>query len=167
MARRWRIVIGTVVVLLTAVMVLPMVSRRHGRPPMEESECLRHLHMLAMAMRMYAMDSGGCLPDKERWVESLTGLYIDRDETFKCPRDRSDERCSYGMNEALSRARVDSLKDAGAVVELYETQHPGPDPFGGPGDVAAPPRHGLVNQYVYVDGSARAFREAPEFRGGG
>jgi hypothetical protein len=166
MARRWRIVMGAVVVLLAVVVVLPSVSRRReSAQPLDDSRCLRQLHMLAMAMRMYAMDSGGCLPDKERWVECLVPLYIDRDETLKCPRDQSNGRCSYGMNEALSRAAIDSLKDPRAAVVLYETQHPGANPFGGPDDVASPPRHGRVNYYVYIDGSARAFEEAPEIGG--
>lgn len=150
------------VVILVAAFVLPAVMR--GRDGSDRDRaCAGNLHALCLAVRMYALDSGGALPDADRWADQLAGVYLDSEAILKCSEDSTQARCSYGISRALSGRKLDEIRDASRVVLLYETGHPGENPSGGPGDVASPPRHGRGNLYVFLDGSVRKLEEPPGF----
>jgi hypothetical protein len=150
------------VVILVAAFVLPAVMR--GRDGSDRDRaCAGNLHALCNAVRMYALDSDGMLPDADQWVDHLVPRYIDNGAALKCSEDSTQARCSYGMNRALSGRKLAEIRDASRVVLLYETGHPGGNPSGGPEDVASPPRHGHGNLYVFVDGSVMKLEEPPSF----
>jgi hypothetical protein len=148
-------------VVLVAILVVPSFLRWKERTP--PNGCLVNLHMLSFAMRMYAADGDGRLPLANRWVSCLVPSYISNDDVLKCPDDHRTGRCSYGMNAELSARTVASVGDDASAVLLYETGHPRDNPFAGPEDVAVPPRHEWGNNYCYLDGSVRAWRQPPSF----
>jgi len=156
---RW-LILAAGIVLAVLLFVPALIRGRERTPP---NRCLANLHMLVLALRMYAADTDGSLPVRDRWVSCLVPSYISQDDPLKCPNDRSRGRCSYGMNSRLSAWALARVKDDGEAVLLYETGNPRDNPFGGPRDVADPPRHGWGNHYGYLDGSARVWREPPSF----
>jgi len=149
------------VAILAAPFVLPVVMR--GRDGSDrDGVCAANLHVLCIAVRMYALDSDGILPDADQWVDHLVPRYIDNDAALKCSEDRMQARCSYGMNRALSGRKLDEIRDASRVVLLYETAHPGGNPSGGPEDVVSPGRHLNGNNFGYADGHAMWVGEGRE-----
>jgi len=162
--RTWGVVAASVgLAALLAAFFFPVAVRGCERTDGGGGACLANLHQLCIAVRMYALDSGGVLPDADRWVDQLVPRYIDNEAALKCSEDRTQARCSYGMNRALSGRKLDETGEDSRVVLLYETAHPGENPSGGPEDAASPPRHGRLNWYVLLDGSGRKLEEAPSF----
>ncbi len=122
-------------VIVTAFAVQAVSHRLDQRDAMS---CEGNFYSLAIAMEMYATDYDERYPPADRWVD-LTQHYIRSAPTYRCPRDRSTARSSYGMNSAVSGMQMMSVPDD--VVRLYETAHPGDNPHGSPDDVPFPPRH--------------------------
>ncbi len=140
---------------LQATIVKPMLEQQKGRAEDEAAadECLGHLEEIAGAMLAYLDDHDDKFPAAARWVDELKP-YLGDESVLKCPDDKSDARCSYGMNSALGGKSVDDLEDPSSVVLLYETAHPGANPTGGKEDVASPPRHSRGDNFAYADGAA-------------
>lgn len=161
--RTWGIVAASVgLAALLAALFVPVAVRGCERTD-GDGACRLQMHELCIAVRMYAVDSGGVLPDADRWVDQLVPRYLDSEAALKCFADRTRARSSYGMNRALSGMKVDDINAAGSVILLYETAHPGENPSGGPEDVASPSRHRRGNLYVFLDGLVMKLEEPPSF----
>ncbi len=161
--RTWGIVAASVGLAALLAALFVAVAVRGCERTDGDGACRLQMHELCIAVRMYALDSGGALPDADRWVDQLVPRYLDSEAALKCSYDRTDARSSYGMNRGLSAKRLDETGEQSRVVLLYETAHPGGNPSGGPEDVASPPRHGRGNLYVFLDGSVMKLEEPPSF----
>lgn len=104
--------------------------------------CGQNVEYIQMALAMYTSEWGS-FPDADRWVDQLLAWEPSHTPAwvFKCPEDPSDARSSYGMNRSLAGIDPADILNADHLVSVYETQHPGDNPSGGPEDVASPPRH--------------------------
>jgi hypothetical protein len=143
--------LSLLVLLIVAVLVPAfLVFWRTKQDQARAAICHARMYNLSAAMQMYAMD-WGCFPDADRWVTSLEEYCKEYDQQLRCPLDRSESRCSYGMNPAVSGRGPDSFP-TGDIVVLYETARPGDNPVGGPEDVLAVARHPFGVTYVFVDG---------------
>jgi hypothetical protein len=146
--------------LLAGVLVYVEVSERAmGR----QGTCLSNVYNLAGAADMYLLDYER-LPQAAHWVEATREYRLDQPNRLRCPEDRSNARCSYGMNEALDGESVAQLPPPPPrVVLFYETAHPGDNPVGSVSDVISPPRHARGNSYGYVRDYANYSLEVPSF----
>jgi len=150
------------VVLAVIIVALGYALHWYFRFLTRDYPCELNVENIAMCMQMYAADWDDRLPDPDHWVDQLGQEYARNMAVFKCAADKSDARCSYGMNRALSGLRVTEIANPDDLVSVYETAHPGDNPSGGPGDVADPPRHPRSkypsprwyhgNMYGYVSG---------------
>ncbi len=140
---------------ILAAMLFPVFAR--ARESARKVQCLSNVKNLALAMNMFLADYDR-FPKADQWVDVL-GDYVKNDAVYKCPEDKSDARCSYGMNWGLSRKPTSAVDDASRKVAIYETARPGANPMGGKTDVVSPPRHQGGNNYGFVDGHAKWCRE--------
>lgn len=135
--------------------LVPTLTR--AREAARKTQCLSNVKNLAVAMNMFVADYDR-FPKADQWVEALRD-YVKNEGVYKCPEDKSDARCSYGMNWGLSRKPASTVEDTGRKVVIYETARPGANPMGGKTDVVSPPRHLGGNNYGFVDGHVKWCRE--------
>jgi prepilin-type processing-associated H-X9-DG protein len=152
--------------LVDAALALQVAFIRSELEKEREAEaaekCVANLELLGTAMAAYLDEHGDRFPDAEGWVHDLEP-YVDRLESFKCPKDDTPTLSSYAMNAALSGKSLAELGDPASVVVLYETASPGDSPSGGPADVVSPARHAEGNHYLFADGHVELLEEAPSF----
>ena len=132
--------------LVLGVLILLVVFR--ARVSFRDNACAMNIENVAMAMNMYATDWDGRFPDPDHWLDAVLSAevgYIKNTAVLKCPLDKSDARCSYGMNRALADICREDITNQDDLVLHYETAHPGDNPSGGPEDVVYPPRHPRCN----------------------
>ncbi len=110
------VVIGVVGVL--AALILPSLAqaRQKGRA----TQCLQQVHQLGVALRMYADDHGGLLPEDppfvqaNPWIPLLRPFVGSSTNLFRCPADDFGEarvvtgRSSYVLNEYTASGNGDS-----------------------------------------------------------
>lgn len=146
------------VLVVLAVVILLVVMR--ARVFFRDNACAMNIENIAMAMAMYRTDWDGS-PDPDRWADLVGRDYIKNTAVLRCPADKSNARCSYGMNRGLARIRPAEILNPDDLVSIYETAHPGDNPSGGPEDVVYPPRHPMSgdslrcyrgNMYGYASG---------------
>jgi len=113
--------------------------------------CLSNLKHIGMSLQMYAADHHGRLPEADAWVDALPP-YVAAPERLQCPFDRTQARCSYGMNSALSGVDISAIRDPESVILVYETARPGDNPTGGPGDVVTRHTKFAGDYFAFVDG---------------
>ncbi len=129
----------------------------------EASEkCAANLELLGTAMGAYLEEHADRFPEAAQWARDLEP-YVDRLESFKCPKDEARTLSSYGMNAALSGKSLAELDDPASVVVLYEAASPGMCPSGGAADVVPLGRHPGGNHYLFADGHVELLAEVPSF----
>lgn len=110
------VVIGVVGVL--AALLLPSLTA--ARQKARGAQCLQQVHQLAVALRMYADDHGGLLPEDppfiqaNPWIPLLRPFVGSSTNLFRCPVDDFGEarvaagRSSYVLNEYTASGNGDS-----------------------------------------------------------
>jgi hypothetical protein len=131
------IVASVVAAVIVAAFAVQVASHRLDQR--DAMGCEANVYSLAIAMEMYAADYDERYPPADRWVDLTLQDFVKTPGSYRCPRDRSTARSSYGMNSAISGMQMMSVPDD--VVCLYETAHPGDNPYGSPDDMPLPPRH--------------------------
>ncbi len=133
------LVVAVALLLLAGVYWMFIALRRAYRT---HTVCGQNVEYIQMALAMYTSEWGS-FPDPDHWVDQLRAQNPRSTDvrTFKCPEDPSGARSSYGMNRYLAGIDPEDILNEDHLVSVYETQHPGNNPSGGPKDVASPPRH--------------------------
>jgi hypothetical protein len=144
-----RLVVG--VLFLLALVWLIGGVRQDEAAHAARVRCLHNLRIVAMSLQMYAEDHDGRLPEADVWVDALA-LYVAGPEELQCPLDRTQARCSYGLNSALSGVEIGAVRDPESVVLVYETARPGDNPAGGPEDVVDRHKGGAGDYFAFADG---------------
>jgi prepilin-type processing-associated H-X9-DG protein len=152
--------------LVDAALALQLTFIRSELEKEREAEaagkCAANLELLGTAMKAYLDEHGDRFPEAEGWAHDLEP-YVDRLESFKCPKDDTPTLSSYAMNAALSGKSLAELDDPASILVLYEAASPGDSPSGGAADVVSPARHAEANHYLFADGHVELLEEAPSF----
>jgi prepilin-type processing-associated H-X9-DG protein len=146
------------VIALFAVVVFQFSS--HFGDPMTKSSCPAQMKQLGIAMLMYTQDYGGWLPDPNRWSDELYE-YLDNWNLFTCPEAREKEyetRPTYAMNRQLRGLKDTEMKDASGTVAIFESG-PKRNLSGGAGLVVKPGRHNGGNNFMFVDGHVKYYKD--------
>jgi prepilin-type processing-associated H-X9-DG protein len=133
-----------------------------SRGQAEAASCLSNVKQINLALLMFAEDHDEHLPSADHWVDDLMP-YTKNTGVFKCPEDKSGARSSYALNSALSGLAMKDIKHPAEVVMIFETNHPGNNPSGGPESVQSRHNNGRYAAYGFVDGHAMMAQKAQDF----
>jgi hypothetical protein len=99
--------------------VTPPVPITPAKPDYSQL-CRSNLRQVGVAMRVYALDHDGKLPDASKWTDEITP-YLDNVSLLRCPPDNNAVKSSYAMNAALSGAKLADIDHPEQRVLLYES----------------------------------------------
>ncbi|MDH7570134.1 MAG: hypothetical protein QHJ73_11175, partial [Armatimonadota bacterium] len=133
-------------------------GRARGREAATAASCQSNLKQLTTALRTYAFEHEGRLPQAENWSVALLP-YLPNAEVLRCPADRGQHACSYAMNVRLSGRKLSDILNHEKVVAFFDSDSDAEDPADVGGSLPDPPRHGGVNHVAFLDGHVEALAE--------
>ncbi len=160
--RRWQIlgcewlfwlVAAMTLVLAFAAFFYPILAR-HGlhNPPSPASRCMMNLKQVANGTLIYAHDHDERLPPLSRWNDRVYP-YVNNEDLFKCPLDRTGADLSYGMNPGLSAVQIaDFPEDVQPETVLF---------YEGTGQIVIE-RHNDGANYAFLDRHVKWLADPPE-----
>ncbi len=98
----------------------PPVTPPTPQPQDYSQICRGNLRQVGVALRVYALDHDGKLPDAKTWTDAIAP-FLDNAAALRCPPDAQDVKSSYAMNSALSGAQLSTLNQPEKRVLLYES----------------------------------------------
>lgn len=121
------------------------------------NDCQSNLRKLAVALSVYARDSGGVYPDSNDWNESLSPYLRDRN-TLACP-SRSD-KVGYAFNFNLNEFGAGSVPSPSTTIAFFDAK--GGENVNGMEEIwLKSAAHWRGNNIVFLNGSTKVLREVP------
>ena len=132
--------------------------------------CLANLAELGAAVEQYTLDHEGRVPPSATWADATLRV-LGREQPFCCPSDPSRTRNSYAFNDRLTAGTLGEVENAHDVPMIYDSRRGSWNARDAAPEFCLPPRHGVYNNAVMADGSARSFASydawaAAQFRRG-
>src|SRR5262249_49300642 len=144
--------ISGVFVLLLPALLLPALIK--ARQKAQETECVKHVKQVALAVRLFAEDNNGRYPTGASWCDAIA-TNLANAKLLQCPA-RPGLRCGYGFNRQLAGRTLSSVPPD--VVMLFETSG-GWNVTGGERELLQDSPHGRSYVVGFADGSVRQLKE--------
>jgi hypothetical protein len=130
-----------------AFLVFMVVSPfRAAQAMADDINCISHMKVLAVTIRLYEGDNNDTFPATGRWCDALQSTNT---AMFRCPNAPKKQRCSYAMN-----AKLGGVKDRGQIPEdtvmLFESDA-GWNAAGGP-EIAKARHMNTLLHVAFVNG---------------
>jgi RNA polymerase sigma-70 factor (ECF subfamily) len=120
-----------------------------------EPECVRNANWLAGALRMFAQDYGGQIPNAATWMDDIKP-YLRSEDVLRCPGEK--HKYSYAMNVVMSGRKLSEIADPANTVILYEFSSDTRSAAGEPPSPSVPGLRPGGRVYAYADGTAESVR---------
>jgi len=139
--RRYRIVhitVGSMLVVLVALVVFPVLSRDRSKARQVSSgshlkqifgelakgrsaSCLSNVKQICLALLMYTEDNHNLLPPHEGWTDAIFP-YTRNNQILICPEDPERTLPGYDFSPALAGTDLKSIKQPATTVMVYEAK---------------------------------------------
>jgi prepilin-type processing-associated H-X9-DG protein len=143
---------GALIAAGSIVVRMTRIETARGGAPLHKAVCLARVKNLGLALRMYAEDWDGALPDGEAWCDSLLP-YVDGGDAFHCPEAPAHLECAFAYNRSLGDTPHGAPADPMNTVAIFESDA-GWNAAGGPELLPVKPRHLGGDNYGFADGHA-------------
>lgn len=137
-----------------AAMLLPALAQAKSKA--QSIHCMNNVKQLSLALRIYATDNQNRYPAATNWCNAIR-LEVGSTNTYRCPADLPDSRCSYAFNAQVAgteMARVDPN-----TVVIFESEG-GWNVAGGPELLLDKSRHRHVVVVGFADGHVESVSES-------
>lgn len=159
------LVLGVIMVAVLGAVLMPVFSQ--AREKARTTSCQSNLKQLSLAMLMYVQDYDEKYPPKGVWSGG-TMPYVKNYMVYLCSKGHllsptvylgtppPPTPTHYGFNSALPGLTLQKIISPASTIALFETKGPNE---GGASDVAQPGRHQGGNNFGFVDGHVRWFKD--------